>query len=43
MTNLQVAVVKEGMAEAAGGLAVLPALSYAPQKARAIIRQAQRP
>lgn len=38
--NLQVAVVKEGMAEAAGGLAVLPALAYAPQKARAIIRQA---
>jgi D-aminopeptidase len=33
-------VIKDGMAKEAGGLAVLPALSYAPQKARAIIRQA---
>jgi D-amino peptidase len=38
--NLEVAVVKEGLAEQAGGLSVLPALSLSPQKAQAVIRTA---
>lgn len=40
--NVEVAVVKEGLAEQAGDLAVQPALSLAPQKAQAVIRAAAR-
>jgi D-amino peptidase len=36
--DMEVAVVKEGLAEEAGGLAVMPAVSLAPQKARDVIR-----
>lgn len=38
--NIEVAVVKEGLAEQASGLSVRPALSLAPQEARAVIRTA---
>ena len=40
VTEVEVAVVKEGLAEQAGGLSVLPALSLSPQKAQAVIRTA---
>ncbi len=36
--QVQVAVVKEGLAERAGGLSVLPAISLAPQQAQNVIR-----
>lgn len=38
--EVEVAVVKEELAEQAGGLSVLPALSLAPQKSQAVIRAA---
>lgn len=38
--GVEVAVVKEGLAEHAGSLSVLPALSASPQKARAVVRTA---
>lgn len=38
--DVEVAVVKEGLAEQAGGLSVLPALSLSPPKAQAVIRSA---
>jgi D-amino peptidase len=38
--DVEVAIVKEGLAERAGGLSVLPALSLSPQKAQAVIRAA---
>jgi len=38
--DVEVAVVKEGLAEQAGGLSVLPALSLSPQKSQATIRTA---
>ncbi len=38
--EVETAIVKEGLAERAGGLAVLPGLSLAPAKARAVIRAA---
>jgi D-amino peptidase len=40
--EVEVAVVKEGLAEQAGGLAVLPAISLAPQAACEVIRAAAR-
>lgn len=40
--QVEVAVVKEGLAQEAGGLRVLPAISLAPQKAREVIRAAAR-
>jgi D-amino peptidase len=40
--GVEVAVVKEGLAEHAAGLAVSPTLSLAPRKARAVIRAAAR-
>ena len=40
--NVEVAVGKEGLAEQADGLSVLPALSLSPQKAQAVIRAAAR-
>lgn len=40
--NVEVAVVKEGLAEQASGLSVLPALSLSPQKAQTVIRAAAR-
>jgi D-amino peptidase len=38
--EVEVAVVKEGLAQEAGGLTVLPAVSLAPQKAQDVIRAA---
>ncbi len=38
--EVEVAVVKEGLAQEAGGLTVLPAVSLAPQKAQDVIRTA---
>jgi len=38
--DVEVAVVKEGLAEQAGGLSVLPALSLSPRRAQAVIRSA---
>lgn len=40
MPEVEVAVVKEGLAEHAGSLSVSPALSLSPEKARAVIRTA---
>jgi len=38
--DVETAVVKEGLAETAGGLSVLPAISLSPQRAQAVIRDA---
>ncbi len=40
--EVEVAVVKEGLADAAGALSVSPALSLSPEKARTVIREAAR-
>jgi D-amino peptidase len=40
--GIEVAVVKEGLAESAKGLKVAPAISLAPQKARQVIRETAR-
>ncbi len=40
--GVETAIVKEGLAEYAGGLAVLPGISLSPQKAQAVIRAAAR-